>query len=71
MRDFNIDCGKTFKLINGLNSHKAHRHDGISMQILKLCNLTITKPLSITYKNCLQQEVFPHDWKKCKHNSST
>ena len=32
--------------------------------MLKLCNLTITKPLSIIYKNCLQQGVFPDDWKK-------
>ena len=32
--------------------------------MLKLCNLTITKSLSIIYKNCLQQGVFPDDWKK-------
>ena len=32
--------------------------------MVKLCNLTITKPLSIIYKNCLQQGVFPDEWKK-------
>ena len=32
--------------------------------MVKLCNLTITKPLSVIYKNCLQQGVFPDDWKK-------
>ena len=52
-------------MINGLNSHeKAHVHDGISIQMIKLCNLTITRPLSIIYKNCLQQRFFPDDWKK-------
>ena len=51
--DIDIDCGKMLKLINGLNSHKTHGHDGVSIRMVKLCNLTITKPLSIIYKNCL------------------
>ena len=51
-------------MINGLKPHKAHGHDGISIRMVKLCNLTITKLLSIIYKNCLQQGVFPDDWKK-------
>ena len=61
LRDFDTDCGKILKLINGLNPHKAHGHDGISIRMVKLCNLTITKPLSIIYKNCLQQGLFPDD----------
>ena len=32
--------------------------------MVKLCKLTITKPLPIIYKNCLQQGVFPDIWKK-------
>ena len=32
--------------------------------MLKLCNLTITKPLSIIYKNCLHKGDFKDDWKK-------
>ena len=53
LRDFDIDCGKILKLINGLNSYKGHGHDRISMQMVKLCNLT-TKPLSVIYKNSKQ-----------------
>ena len=30
-RDFDIDCGKVSKLTNGLNSYKAHGHNGIFM----------------------------------------
>ena len=52
------------KLFNGLNPHKAHGHDGISLPMVKLCNFTITKPLSVIYKNCLKQGVFLYDWKK-------
>ena len=44
LRDFDIGCGKISKLINGLNPHKAHDHDGIFIRMVKLCNLTITKP---------------------------
>ena len=51
LRNFDTDCGKISKLINGLNPHKTHGHDGISIRMVKLCNLTITKPLSIIYKN--------------------
>ena len=62
LTDFDV-CGKILKLINRLNPHKAHGHDGISIRMVKLCNLIVTKPLSIIYKNCLQQGVFPDDWK--------
>ena len=34
--------------------------------MVKLFNLSIIKPLSITSKNCLQQGVFPVNWKKGK-----
>ena len=61
--DFDIDGGIS-KLINGLNPNKAHGHDGTSIPMVKLCNLTITKPLSIIYKNCPLQGVFPDEWKK-------
>ena len=64
LRDFDIECGKISKLINGLNSQKVHGHDGISILMVKLCNLDITKPLSIRYKNCLQKGVLPDEWKK-------
>ena len=40
---FDIDCGGVLKLINGLNPHKAHGHDGISIRMLKLCNLTLIR----------------------------
>ena len=64
LRDFDNGCGKILKLINRLNPHKAHGHDGVPLRILKLCNLTITKHLSIICKNCLQRRVFPDDRKK-------
>ena len=64
LRDFDIGCGKISILINASNPHKAHGHDGISIRMVNLCNLAITKPLPIIYKNCLQQGVSPDEWKK-------
>ena len=58
LRGFDIDCGKILKLINRLNPYKAYGHDGTSIRMVKLCNLTITKPLPFIYKNCLQHGVF-------------
>ena len=49
-------------MINGLNLRKAHGHDGISIRMVKLCKLTITKPQSIIYTNW--QGVFLDEWKK-------
>ena len=49
LRDFDTDCGKVLRLINILNPHKARVHDGTSIRMIKLCNLTKTKPLSIVY----------------------
>ena len=34
LRDSDIDCGKILKLSNGLNPHKAHGHDGISIRMV-------------------------------------
>ena len=64
LRAFDVDCGKISKLIIGLNLRKAHGHDGISIRMVKLCKLTITKPQSIIYTNWLQQGVFLDEWKK-------
>ena len=64
LRDFDVDSAKISKLIKSLNPHKAHGHDGISIRMVKLRKLTITEPLSIIHKNCLQQGVFPDEWKK-------
>ena len=58
-----IDSKKILKLIQGLNSNKAHGHDGISIRILKLCEPSKIKPFSLLFSNCLRDRVSPNDWK--------
>ena len=36
----------------------------ISIRMLKLCGLSLCKPLSIIFKSCLSQIKFPIEWKK-------
>ena len=45
---------KILKLIHGLSSNKAHRHDGLSIIILKVCGPSMTKPLSLLFGKCLR-----------------
>ena len=51
-------------IIHFLNINKAHGYDDISIRLLKMCDSSIVKPLSIIFKNCLQSGSFPNNWKK-------
>ena len=52
------------KIINNLDPNKAHGNEMISIRMLKLCGLSLCKPLSIIFKSCLSQIKFPIEWKK-------
>ena len=47
-----------------MDPNKAQGHDMISIYMLKLCGDSVWKPLEIIFKNCLQEGLFPHEWKK-------
>ena len=49
------------KIIQSLNYNKAHGYDDISIRLLKICNSSIVRPLSIIFKNCLQTRTFPNN----------
>ena len=51
-------------IIKSLNVNKAHGHDDISIRMIKLCGQSIIKPLSIIFKNCIVNGIFPDIWKK-------
>ena len=40
-------------VIHSLNINKAHGFDNLSIRLLKICDSSIVKPLSIIFKNCL------------------
>ena len=47
-----------------LNYNKDHGYDDISMRLLKLCDSSIVRPLSIIFKNCLRTGTFTNNRKK-------
>ena len=51
------------KLIRNLNPNKASGSDGISGQMLLICDASVVLPLKIIYKNILSTSVFPDIWK--------
>ena len=52
------------KVIQNLDSDKAHGHGMISIRMLKICSKSIIKPLLIIYKKCLEKGCFLSEWKK-------
>ena len=52
------------KIIENLDSGKAHGHDRISIRILEICGSSICKPLEIIFKSCSEKGFFPLEWKK-------
>ena len=49
------------KIISRLDPNKAHGHDMLSIRMIKLCGNSICKPLSIIFKDCLNEGKFFHE----------
>ena len=60
----NFSTDDISKIINNLDPNKAHGHDMLSIRMIKLCENSICKPLSIIFNDCLKEGKFPSDWKK-------
>ena len=64
LSSFGFCIDDSIKIINSLDPNKAHAHDKISIQMIKLCASAIAKPLSVLFRNCFENECFPEEWKK-------
>ena len=51
------------KLIRNLNPNKASGSDGISGQMLLICDSSVVPPLKMIFKNILTTSVYPDMWK--------
>ena len=51
------------KIIQNLDSNKAHGHDNISIPMLKTCD-PICIPLQMIFKQTFLNGAFPSEWKK-------
>ena len=60
----NFEDNDIFKFIRNLDISKVHGFDDISIRMVKLCDDSLVKPLSIILQNCNNSGVFPDSWKK-------
>ena len=58
------------KIIPALDINKAYGYDNISTPLIKICDSSIVKPLSILFHNSLNSGTFPDNWKRSKHCTS-
>ena len=52
------------KIIKNLDPNKTHGHDMISIQMIKICDASICKPLKLIFRSCLENGKFPTEWNK-------
>ena len=60
--DFNED--EILKIIRALNIHEAHGHDDISIRMIKICDKSLLKPLTILFQNSTKSSCYPVIWKR-------
>ena len=60
----NFNIVDIIKTIKSLNVNEAQGHNDISIRMIKLCSQSIVKPLSVIFKNCIDNGIFPDIWKK-------
>ena len=56
--------GEILKIIRALNIIKAHGHDDISIRMIKICNKSLSKTLTILFKNSTSSCCYLNIWKK-------
>ena len=64
LSSFQFNEQDILKIIRALHVNKAHGCDDISICMIKTCDQSIAKLLSIIYQNCLNTGTFPDIWKK-------
>ena len=63
INDVPIRNDEILKLIRNLNPNKATGSDGISGQMLLLCDDSVVPPLKIIFQNILDESIYPDIWK--------
>ena len=64
LENITVDAEKVLKIIRLLDSNKTLGWDNLSINMIKLCDDGIIKPLSLIYEKCLITGSYPDIWKK-------
>ena len=63
LEEIPIENEDIISLIHKLNPNKANGSDGISGQMLLLCDNSVILPLRIIFRNILSTAIYPDMWK--------
>ena len=63
IEQIHIENEDIISLIRKLNPNKANGSDGISAQMLLLCDDSVILPLRIIFTNILRTAIYPNMWK--------
>ena len=58
-----IDNKAILGTIRSLNTNKSSGWDEISPMMVKICDSSITKPIGIIFRSCMETGIFPSKWK--------
>ena len=62
--NMNVDRDKVFRITTSIDTNKAHGCDGISADMIKICDQSVVEPLCCIFERCLETGVYPTQWKK-------
>ena len=58
-----VENKEIISLVRNINPNKAMGSDGISGQMLLLCDDSVSLPLQIIFRNILSRSIYPDIWK--------
>ena len=58
-----VENKENISLVRNINPNKAMGSDGISGQMLLLCDDSVSLPLQIIFRNILSRSIYPDIWK--------
>ena len=64
LSDVEITGEKNLSIIRSIDPKKAHGCDDLSINMIKICDIEIVKPLYLIYMKCLETGRIPSSWKK-------
>ena len=64
LNSIDINENEVLNIIRALNIHKAHGYDDISIRMIKMCDKSLLKPLTLLFENSIKSSSYPDIWKR-------
>ena len=64
LNSIDINENEVLNIIRALNIHKVHGYDDISIRMIKMCDKSLLKPLTLLFENSIKSSCYPDIWKR-------